>query len=56
MRDILESFGFYLDYNIDVHIDKSLTTIDNWGTLWMHDLLQEMGHEIVCRASPKEPG
>ena len=56
IRDILESFGYYPDYNIDILIDKSLITIDNWGTLWMHDLLQEMGHEIVRRESPKEPG
>ncbi|KAL4642426.1 hypothetical protein ACB092_02G017200 [Castanea dentata] len=56
IRDILESFGYYPDYNIDILIDKSLITIDNWGTLWMHDLLQEMGHEIVRHESPKEPG
>ena len=25
-------------------------------SLWMHDLLQEMGQEIVRHESPKEPG
>ena len=37
-------------------MDKSLITIDDHGTLWMHDLLQDMGQEIVRRESPKEPG
>ncbi|XP_030941282.1 TMV resistance protein N-like isoform X3 [Quercus lobata] len=56
IRDILESFGYYPDYNIDVLMDKCLITINEMGTLWMHDLLQEMGQEIVRRESPKEPG
>ncbi|KAL4625506.1 hypothetical protein ACB092_05G031400 [Castanea dentata] len=56
IRDILESFGYYPDYNIGVLVDKSLITIDNGRTLWMHDLLQDMGQEIVLRESPKEPG
>jgi hypothetical protein len=25
-------------------------------TVTMHDLLREMGREVVCKASPKEPG
>ena len=52
----MESFGYYLDYNISVLIDKSLITIDGNGTLWMHELLQDMGQELVRRESPKEPG
>ncbi|XP_030939790.1 TMV resistance protein N-like [Quercus lobata] len=55
-RDILESFCCSLDYDIGVLMDKSLITIDDYGTLWMHDLLQVMGQEIVRRESPKEPG
>ena len=56
IREILKSFGYYPDYNISVLMDKSLITINENGALWMHDLLQEMGQEIVCRESPKEPG
>ncbi|XP_050255286.1 disease resistance protein RUN1-like [Quercus robur] len=56
ISDILESFGYYPDYNIGVLKDKSLITIDDHGILWMHDLLQDMGQEIVRRESPKEPG
>nr|XP_023908409.1 disease resistance-like protein DSC1 [Quercus suber] len=42
IRDILKSFGYYPDYNME--------------TTWMHDLLQEMGQEIVSHESPKELG
>ena len=56
IRDILESFGYHPDYNIDVLMEKSLMTIHKCGTLYMHDLLQQMGQEIVHRESPKEPG
>ncbi|XP_050286581.1 disease resistance protein RUN1-like [Quercus robur] len=43
------------DVDIDVLMEKSLITISN-GTLWMHDLLQELGKEIVRCESPDEPG
>ena len=56
IRDILQSFGFYPDCNIGVLADKSLITINKNGTLWMHDLLQQMGQEIVRCGSPKEAG
>ncbi|XP_065628309.1 disease resistance protein RUN1-like [Quercus suber] len=55
IREILKSFGYYPDYNIGVLMDKSLITINENGALWMHDLLQEMGQDIVRRES-KEPG
>ena len=47
--------GDSLDYNLGVLMEKSLITISDHGTLWMHDMLQEMGHEIIRRESPKEP-
>ncbi|KAF3948262.1 hypothetical protein CMV_025720 [Castanea mollissima] len=56
IRNILESFYYSLDYDIGVLMDKSLITIDDHGTLWMHDLLQDMGQEIVRHESPREPG
>ncbi|KAM5551659.1 hypothetical protein ABKV19_026486 [Rosa sericea] len=40
---------------LDVLADRSLITISN-DELWMHDLLQELGWEIVREHSPKEPG
>nr|XP_023881032.1 TMV resistance protein N-like [Quercus suber] len=56
IRDILESFGYHPNYNIEVLIDKSLITIDRERSLLMHDLLQEMGQEIIRRESLEEPG
>ena len=56
IRDVLQSFGYYPDYNIGVLMKKSLITIDENGALGMHDLLQNMGQEIVRRESPREPG
>ncbi|KAK9200653.1 hypothetical protein WN944_015851 [Citrus x changshan-huyou] len=44
---------------LDVLIDKSLISIsENWGDklLQMHDILQEMGRQIVRQESEKEPG
>ena len=56
VRDILKSFGYNPDYNIGVLMDMSLITINKNGDLCMHDLLQEMGQQIVFRESPNEPG
>ena len=52
---ILEYCGFDARIGISVLIDKSLLTIEG-KKLWMHDLLQEMGREIVRRESRGEPG
>ncbi|KAM5551845.1 disease resistance protein RPV1 [Rosa sericea] len=40
---------------LSVLADRSLITISK-KELWMHDLLQELGWEIVREQSPKEPG
>ncbi|XP_039164979.1 TMV resistance protein N isoform X2 [Eucalyptus grandis] len=55
VRDILESCDLYPDAGINVLLEKSLVTIE-CGKLEMHDMIQEMGREIVRRESPKEPG
>ena len=52
---ILNVCGLYASIGINVLINKSLICIAN-QKLWMHDLLQEMGREIVCRESRVEPG
>ncbi|XP_062001000.1 disease resistance protein RPV1-like [Rosa rugosa] len=41
--------------DLSVLADRSLITISN-NELWMHDLLQELGWEIVREQCPKEPG
>ncbi|XP_028950301.1 disease resistance protein RUN1-like isoform X3 [Malus domestica] len=56
VRQALEASGFYAHIGIDVLIEKSLLTVNSVGQLSMHDLLQEMGQEIVRRESPDDPG
>ncbi|ESR54966.1 hypothetical protein CICLE_v10023938mg [Citrus x clementina] len=53
---ILDSCGFEPVIGIGVLIEKSLLTICESDRLWMHDLLLEMGRQIVRRQSPREPG
>ena len=55
VANILQTLHHKPYIDIDVLVEKSLITISN-GTLWMHDLLQELGKEIVRRESPKELG
>ncbi|KAG6675457.1 hypothetical protein I3842_15G102900 [Carya illinoinensis] len=52
---IFDSCGFFPDDGIDRLKDKCLITIEN-GYIRMHDLLQDMGREIVRLESPNEPG
>ena len=53
--EILENCGFDARIDISVLMDKSLLSIEN-NKLWMHDLLQEMGREIIRLESRGEPG
>lgn len=55
VEDILESCGYHPRIGIDNLINKSLITISR-KKLWLHDLLEEMGREIVRRESFEEPG
>ncbi|KAK9200606.1 hypothetical protein WN944_015804 [Citrus x changshan-huyou] len=41
---------------LNVLVHKSLITLSYSNKLQMHDLLQEMGREIVCQEFVKEPG
>ncbi|KAL7163732.1 hypothetical protein ACSBR2_039786 [Camellia fascicularis] len=51
---ILESCDFHPIIGIKILVEKSLTTISD-NKLMMHDLIQELGWNIVCQESPKEP-
>ncbi|KAH1083944.1 hypothetical protein J1N35_023705 [Gossypium stocksii] len=53
---VLEGCEFFPDIGIDVLIKKSLLKVYEDDTLWMHDLLQEMGRKIVREKSINEPG
>ncbi|WCJ38884.1 disease resistance protein (TIR-NBS-LRR class) putative [Euphorbia peplus] len=52
---VLESCGFYPEIGIKVLLSKSLITICN-DRICMHDLLEEMGREIVRTSCYEEPG
>ncbi|XP_048421106.1 disease resistance protein RPV1 isoform X2 [Pyrus x bretschneideri] len=54
--EILDSCGFHPHTGIRVLIDRALITVSGKGELEMHDLLEEMGREIVRQESIKEPG
>ncbi|XP_039155097.1 disease resistance protein RUN1-like isoform X1 [Eucalyptus grandis] len=47
--------NFYPESGLDILSQKSLTYMES-NKIWMHNLLQEMGREIVRRESPKNPG
>ncbi|XP_043715012.1 disease resistance protein RPV1-like isoform X2 [Telopea speciosissima] len=53
---ILEACGLYPNIDISVLIRMSLITIDASNQLRMHDLLRDMGREIVRKESPQNPG
>lgn len=53
--EMLDSCGFPARIVIDILVEKSLLTIfDDY--VMMHDLIQEMGREIVRQESYEEPG
>ncbi|KAK9933087.1 hypothetical protein M0R45_020296 [Rubus argutus] len=43
------------EYGINILEEKALINIDH-GFIWMHDLLEEMGKDIVYQESPSDPG
>ncbi|KAJ8774349.1 hypothetical protein K2173_011598 [Erythroxylum novogranatense] len=53
---VLDGCGFFPEIGIRVLLNRSLLTIGPWNELRMHDLLREMGREIVREISPSHPG
>ncbi|KAK7300088.1 hypothetical protein RJT34_10921 [Clitoria ternatea] len=56
VESILDKCGFFPTYNIGILVDRSLLTVDRHDILSMHDLIQDMGKEIVRQEAPKQPG
>ena len=52
---ILDHLELYPKIGLRVLIDKCLIKLQD-DKLWMHDLLQEMGRDIVRKECPKDPG
>ncbi|RHN68483.1 putative winged helix-turn-helix DNA-binding domain, leucine-rich repeat domain, L [Medicago truncatula] len=53
---ILNGRGLYADIGITVLVERSLVKIEKNNKLGMHDLLRDMGREIVRQSSVKNPG
>nr|XP_011469998.1 PREDICTED: TMV resistance protein N-like isoform X2 [Fragaria vesca subsp. vesca] len=53
---IMESCGFYPHSGLRVLIDRALVTVSDDNRLEMHDLIKDMGWEIIRQQSIKEPG
>jgi hypothetical protein len=45
-----------MKYHIGVLVEKSLVKINHSGVVILHDLIEDMGKEIVRQESPNEPG
>ena len=56
VEKILDGCGFFAEIGIKVLIQRCLLTIGARNKLMMHDLLRDMGREIVRENYPKEPG
>ena len=51
--NILDACNLYPTFGIPNLVNKCLITISYYGIFWMHDLVQQMGREIVRQESPK---
>ncbi|XP_019446043.1 PREDICTED: TMV resistance protein N-like isoform X2 [Lupinus angustifolius] len=52
---VLDACGFFADIGIKILLDKALITTDSHSCIKMHDLLQEMGRDIVYHESIENP-
>lgn len=46
--EILDHLNLYMHFGLQVLIKKSLVKVSSSNQLFMHNLLQQMGREIVC--------
>ncbi|KAJ7975425.1 Disease resistance-like protein [Quillaja saponaria] len=54
-KKVLKSFGFHPDSGIQALRDKSLVILKEDQTLWMHNIIEELGREIVRQESATDP-
>nr|ABC55465.1 TIR-NBS disease resistance-like protein [(Populus tomentosa x Populus bolleana) x Populus tomentosa var. truncata]ABC55466.1 TIR-NBS disease resistance-like protein [(Populus tomentosa x Populus bolleana) x Populus tomentosa var. truncata] len=48
--------GYNPEVDLETLRERSLIKVNGFGKITMHDLLRDMGREIVRESSPKEPG
>ncbi|KEH25078.1 disease resistance protein RPV1 [Medicago truncatula] len=51
---ILDGCGLFAEIGISILVERSLITVDDKNKLGMHDLLRDMGREIIREKSPEE--
>ncbi|CAJ2634986.1 unnamed protein product [Trifolium pratense] len=56
VTEILNGCGLHAVIGIAILIERSLVKIEKNNKLGMHDLIRDMGREIVRQSSTKEPG
>ncbi|XP_024162414.2 disease resistance protein RUN1-like isoform X1 [Rosa chinensis] len=54
--NVLQSCDLNPMYGLKVLLEKALIKIEKDNKIWMHDLLEDMGKEIVRQESPDETG
>ncbi|KAM5574635.1 hypothetical protein ABKV19_013868 [Rosa sericea] len=54
--NVLQSCDLNPMYGLKVLLEKALIKIEKDNIIWMHDLLEDMGKEIVRQESPDETG
>ena len=52
---ILNGCGLFAEIGINVLVERSLVVVNDKNKLGMHDLLRDMGREIIREKSPMEP-
>ena len=53
---VLDNLGLYATIGLRELVDKSLLKIVDHDVVWMHDLLEEMGKNMVFQEYPNDPG
>ncbi|KAL5062972.1 hypothetical protein RYX36_024709, partial [Vicia faba] len=56
VTEILNGCGLYAGIGLTILVEKSLVKIEKNNKLGMHDLIRDMGREIVRESSTNEPG
>jgi len=51
-----DHYGYCIKSHIGLLVNKSLMKISVYGTVTLHDLIEDMGKEIVRQESIREPG